>query len=178
MNPQTQNLVLFEGVPLPNSFSRWNWSQNVPEQDGNIPYNLPIWKWDSSQVSLIFFGMSPSLLQWRYSPHVTGRKALKRRGNPKQRKKAWWRTAAERVNSKFICREFYLWHFMQFDVTKHRTKTQTWLFTFRQFKQTLKRNWFSFTFKNFTLREGLSRMHMVFFGLLKAKSIKHKTRFL
>lgn len=67
---------------------------------------------------------------------------------------------------------------MQFDVTKHRTKTQTWLFTFRQFKQTLKRNWFSFTFKNFTLREGLSRMHMVFFGLLKAKSIKHKTQFL
>lgn len=107
------------------------------------------------------------------------KKGIKEKGkSPKAEEKTWWRTAAERVNSKFICREFYLWHFMQFDVTKHRTKTQTWLFTFRQFKQTLKRNWFSFTFKNFTLREGLSRMHMVFFGLLKAKSIKHKTQFL
>lgn len=50
VNPHTQNLILFKWPPLPNSFSRWNWSQNIPEQDGNIPYSLPKQRWNSSQI--------------------------------------------------------------------------------------------------------------------------------
>lgn len=85
VNPQAQNLILFKWVPLSNSFSRWNWSQNIPERDGSIPYSLPIGKWDSSQASLF-------VLFWNESKFASVKlRELKRRGSPqKQRKKHDW----------------------------------------------------------------------------------------
>lgn len=75
MHLQTQNYILIKWLPLPNSFSRWNWCQNIPKEDGNAPNRLHTCRWDSCHTSpSSFFETNPSQPQGQCSLQTAGRK--------------------------------------------------------------------------------------------------------